>query len=247
MEKQIMKTFHINGFIVEAAYSEHFLSQIHILLDTWVALQKKKKRRIIVYLAAPPGAGKSTLAALIADLAEERKDCPLQVLGMDGFHHFQSYIQTHTVLVDGEEIPMKQVKGCPESFDFERLHSSLQKLQQTQQCWCPIYDRKLHDVVEKQLLIDAPILLVEGNYMLLDEEPWRILKKYCDDSIFLEMDRDVLKQRLIQRKMMGGTPPHAAVAFYEHSEQRNIERILAHRRKANHTIRYEHDSYILKE
>lgn len=234
--EEIQKEFMINGLLVNAVYSKCFLQEIDRLLDAWCELQKKKNRRILVFLAAPPGAGKSTLAAMMEAFAKQKENCKLQVVGMDGFHHYQSYIQTHHVIVDGKQIAMKDVKGCPESFDFDRFYTFLRRLQTEETIGCPIYDRKLHDVVDNQMEIHAPIVLVEGNYLLLDEKPWCAVSTLCDDSIFIKADIDMLKLRLLQRKMMGGSLAHEAVRFYEQSDQRNIERVLRHSIQAAHTI-----------
>lgn len=246
MDKQTF-TFSINGFLLEATYSDAFLQQVKGLLQDWVKLQKEKKRRIIVFLAAPPAAGKSTLAALFEHLAKQMVDCHVQALGMDGFHHYQSYILTHTVTLDGKKMAMKDVKGCPESFDFDRLATFIRRLSTQEQMKWPIYDRVLHDVVDDQIDVTAPIVLLEGNYLLLDETPWSSLSAHCDERVFVEVDQDALKLRLIQRKLIGGTSPHEAVAFYKRSDQRNIARILAHRQTVNHTICFSQDTYQLKE
>lgn len=245
--EEIQKEFTINGFCVHATYPKHFLQELEDMLENWCQLQKKKKQRILVFLAAPPGAGKSTLAAMMEALAKQKENCELQVLGMDGFHHYQSYIQTHHVHIDGKQVPMKAVKGCPESFDFERFYTYLKRLYTEETLACPMYDRRLHDVVEDAIEITASIVLVEGNYLLLDEEPWRAVSKLCDDSIFINVDMDTLKLRLLQRKMMGGSPAHEAIAFYEQSEQRNIQRILFHSMQAAHTIEFSEGTYQWKK
>lgn len=92
----------------------------------------------------------------------------------------------------------------------------------------PIYDRKLHDVGSERLRVDADIVLVEGNWLLLDEPGWRDLKQMADLSIFIEAREVVLEPRLIQRKMMGGLSKEAAVAFYKNSDQKNVKRVLEH-------------------
>ena len=106
--------FIVNGYPVHAQYSEQFINDIAMpLLETWSRMANDKQ--VLVFLAAPPGVGKSTMALLFETLAV-RKGVKLQALGMDGFHHYQKYILSHTVFIDGTEIEMKKVKGCPESF-----------------------------------------------------------------------------------------------------------------------------------
>ena len=248
MEKQ-KETFHVqvNGFDVEAMYSTDFLEEvIKPLIRSWTTIYKKRKQRVVVFLAAPPAAGKSTLATMIAHVSSQMPDVlPVQDLGMDGFHHYQRYILTHEVVVDGKPVPMKSVKGCPESFDYERFKEMLKEVKQKNLYW-PLYNRVKHDVEDDKIEVYAPIVLIEGNYMLLDEEPWRELSFLCDDSIFIDADQDMLFQRLVKRKLMGGMPPHEAVSFCEKSDMRNVIRILEHRLQANHCFYYDGSDYIIQ-
>lgn len=228
-------TFMINGYEVCAQYEESLIQET--LFPFFQRIQSKQgNQRQLVFLAAPCGAGKSTLAALIEHLSHTIADFPVvQALGMDGFHYPQSYILTHTVLRDGQAVPMKQVKGCPETFAFDKLKQKIIDLKQKDVRW-PTYNRLLHDVEEEQIEVSAPIVLVEGNYLLLDEAPWRELSGYCDASIFIDASIEEIKGRLIRRKMMGGMAPHEALAFCENSDLPNARRILNHRLPADLTL-----------
>ena len=152
-------------------------------------------RRTVVLLAAPPGAGKSTLAATLEHLAEREPGFPrVQALGMDGFHYPNSYLETHcATLSSGEEVPLRSIKGAPETFDVRALIERVRSVRNA--CmpvkW-PAYSRILHDVVPDARIVDAPIVLIEGNYLLLDEEPWRELAALCDFTIFIDADRALL-------------------------------------------------------
>ena len=52
---------------------------------------------------------------------------------------------------------MKQVKGCPETYDTEKLRQKLEKIKIEDILW-PIYDRNLHDVVEDQIKVTKDII-----------------------------------------------------------------------------------------
>lgn len=237
--------FTINGHKVHAVYQTAFIEEtIRPLIQKWRTMAMEEKRRIIVFLAAPPAVGKSTLAALFETIGKEDSDQPtLQSLGMDGFHHYQSYILKHTVNIQGQMVPMKSVKGCPESFDYERFYDLIQKAKQQDTLLWPYYNRKLHDVEDDQIEVNAQILLIEGNYLLLDEAPWNQLSSLCDDSIFISTSTDAVKKRLIQRKVMGGSLPHEAVSFYENSDKKNVERVLDHRLPAHLDLYFDGETY----
>ena len=217
--------FIVNGYPVHAQYSEQFINDIAMpLLETWSRMANDKQ--VLVFLAAPPGVGKSTMALLFETLAV-RKGIKLQALGF----------------IDGTEIEMKKVKGCPESFDFERLLRYVQRIKNEEKVLWPLYDRRMHDVVDDQIDVSAPIVLIEGNYLLLDEEPWNRLSDLCDASVFIEADEQSLCDRLIQRKLNGGMAPHEAVAFVRQSDLRNVKRILEHRKKADVTLVFEQGDF----
>lgn len=236
-------TFDINGHQVEAQYEEAFIEEVILpLMKKWEKMAEEKQHRIIVFLAAPPAAGKSTLAALFEYLAKDHSTMDIQALGMDGFHHYQSYILTHDVKVDGKKVPMKSVKGCPESFDYERLKSLLTQVKKEDIRW-PYYNRVKHDVEDDMIKVHAPIIVLEGNYLLLDEAPWKELQAMCDDSIFITTSSDAVKTRLINRKMKGGALPHEAVAFYENSDGKNVERVLKHHLAADTTLVFDGKTY----
>ena len=239
--------FLVNGYEVHAVYPAHFIKEAHQLIQQWRNLAQRQKQRVVIFLAAPPGAGKSTMALLFEQLSHDQNGPSLQALGMDGFHHYQKYILTHDVNVKGVLRPMKEVKGCPESFDFDRLFCYVQQLKKNAILQWPVYDRRLHDVVDDQLEVYAPIVLLEGNYLLLDEDPWRKLKPFCDDSIFLLADEKQVRTRLIQRKMLGGMMPHEAAAFCEQSDLVNVRRILEHRLSAETLILFKADTYSIQK
>jgi len=155
---------------------------------------------------------------------------PLQSLGMDGFHHHQEYILTHTVMRAGKEVPMKSVKGSPESFDLEKLAGMLRRVRKEDLKW-PFYDRRLHDVVEDMIPVTGDILLIEGNWLLLDEPGWNELD--CDYSLFIGAEEAQLRDRLIERKMRGGLSREAAEAFYDACDGPNIRLCMAKRKKAD--------------
>ncbi len=227
--------FDINGLRVQAAYGDRFVRErVRPLLRRWQEKQREGER-LIIFLAAPPAAGKSTLAALFEHEAKTI-GIPFQALGMDGFHHRQSYIETHTVMRKGRHVPMKQVKGCPESFDFARLHAFVRRLRHEETMMWPWYDRQLHDVRDDWIKVTATLVMIEGNYLLLDEAPWRSLRPLCDASLFLEADMSQLQERLVERKIRGGMMPHEALAFASGSDMQNARRVLAHRLPADETI-----------
>ena len=232
----------VNGLPQEIRYNADTVEGLFLpLLRRLTEIQRAAARRILVFLAAPPATGKSTLLLFLAQLAQEHEEFTrVQSLGMDGFHHPNCYLETHSILRDGLEIPLRSIKGAPETFDVARLAAKLAATKEGATPF-PVYDRRIHDVVPDALTVDAEILLVEGNWLLLDEEPWRDLRALADYRIRIDAPSALLKDRLIARKVQGGLSVEDATAFYETSDRRNVEHFAAHAGAADEIWRMEED------
>ena len=218
----------INGIEVEAVYTEQAVNGIFLpLLKKLMAMQEEKGSRLVVMLAAPPGAGKSTLLSFLTRLSREREGIhPIQAIGMDGFHRRQEYLLHHFVWRDGRRVSLVEIKGAPVTFDLERLQESVRKAAEGEKTGWPVYDRMLHNPVEDAIWLDGEILLLEGNYLLLDEEGWRGLREYADYTISVSADEDLLRTRLIERRMKTGVEEDAAIRFVDYSDMPNVRLCL---------------------
>ena len=224
----------VNGLPQRIRYNEATVEGLFLpLLHRLAALQAEKGGRLLVFLAAPPATGKSTLLQFLERLTQEQDDLTrIQPLGMDGFHHPNRYLETHTILRDGVEIPLKSIKGAPETFDVALLAAKLRAAKEGATPF-PVYDRRIHDVVPDALIADAPILLIEGNWLLLDEEPWCDLRALADYTLRIDAPPAFLRDRLIARKVQGGGSEAEATAFYDASDRKNVERFIAHAGRAD--------------
>lgn len=210
-------TLTVNGLPVEAHYSPEVMEQqLMPLVDHIVRTRPK-----LVLLAGAPGSGKSTLTLVIEALAQNA-GCSLQALGMDGFHHTNAWLEEHG---------LASVKGAPETFDFEGLRAALISRDR----W-PVYSRQLHDVSSETILLTAETLLVEGNYLLLDADPWRELVQLADLTVYLSVDPAILHERLVGRKIAGGSTREQAEQFYANSDARNVELVVNHHLEADWTL-----------
>lgn len=227
----------VNGFPVTAVYPRQTVEQVLVpLLQKFTALWEERGRRIVIFLAAPPAAGKSTLALFLQHLSGMLPGIhPLQAVGLDGFHYSNRYLQSHTLLRDGAEIPLASVKGCAETFDVGALGEKLSALRQGDVRF-PIYDRRIHDVAEDAVPVTGDIILLEGNWLLLEDPRWTGLRTFADLAIFLTCREEALRARLIGRKVRGGMSGREAEAFYERSDARNVHRVLTCRQRADITL-----------
>lgn len=239
----------INGIPVCARYTRESVEEILIpLLRRLSAMERKKRGRILVMLAAPPGAGKSTLAgflqALSRSLAQKDPEIePVTAIGMDGFHRYQADLLSHKTVRQGREISLVQIKGAPETFDLERLTSRIRQVAGGEACQWPEYSRLLHNPVENGVRVQGNVILLEGNYLLLDREGWRDLAGWADYTIRIRGEEAMLKKRLIQRKILSGTEPRAAEDFVEFSDMANVRECLAHTRKGDLNLVVDEDGF----
>ncbi len=167
------------------------------LLQKMSKMQKEKGKRLLVFLAAPPGAGKSTLAAFLEHLSVSDPELTdITTIGMDGFHRYQDYLTTHTTVRDGKEILMVKIKGAPVTFDLEKFLAAVKQVAEGACCGWPVYDRLLHNPVEDAdaVQVNGDIVLLEGNYLLLKSEGWSELKQYADLTISLTAEPDFLRE-----------------------------------------------------
>lgn len=230
-------TFRVNGLDIRAEFDSADRERIFLpLLARLTALQRERKRRVCAFLAAPPAAGKSTLCCYLEQLSRRTAGlAPVQCVGIDGFHYPQTYLDSHFIERNGERIPLARIKGAPESYDVGKLKILLGTLSEENQRW-PIYDRRIHDPLEGAIEIKEQIILLEGNWLLLDEAPWNELR--CDYSVFLAAgDRSQL-ERIVRRKMMGGYPEQEARIFVENNDWPNIRRCMERSRRGDLNLKY---------
>ena len=220
----------VNGLDVWALYSDKSVEQIFLpLLRHLSGLSRAKGSRVLVMLAAPPAAGKSTLGAFLEHLSRSVPGLrPVQVIGMDGFHRQQDYLDTHTMVRDGVSVGMSQFKGAPETFDVSLLREALQSVASGEDCPWPAYDRTIHDPIDDALFVTSDIVLVEGNYLLLDWPEWQDLRSLADYTVAITADSEVLRERLVNRKASSGMPRDEAAIFVERSDLYNARTVLAH-------------------
>lgn len=224
-----MKTYTItvNGLTIEASYNEETVENLFKpFLRKLTAMYRAGGQRIVVFLAAPPAVGKTTLSLFLESLSKSSDEFEnVKAIGLDGFHYHADYLAAHTTIRDGEVVEMTRVKGCPETFDAEKLERTLARIHTEDIKW-PIYFRNIHDVIEDGDRVTGNIVLLEGNWLLLKDERWAAVRKYADYAVMIQAEEAMLKDRLIGRKMQGGTSREDAEAFYEYSDSRNVTRTL---------------------
>ena len=199
---------------------------------------KLKGSRFIVLLAGPPGSGKTTTAAILETLwSQGQGNVPVQALPMDGFHFPNAVLDRESVQIDGREVPLRKIKGAPESYDLSELTETIKALNAGASVQWPYYDRKKHDPVPNAIAVsESGIVIIEGNYLLLDEPQWRDLRDLADYTIFIEGTAAAVVDGVIERAVRGGRTHADALQHFDFNDRRNIARVLANRLPADTCI-----------
>lgn len=193
------------------------LEAVHLPVLGELAGQWRKRRgRFIVFLSGPPGSGKTTLAGIWEQLSRQgRVDVPVQALPMDGFHYANRVLESTLITIDGAQMPLRRIKGRPETFDLLSIRRTLYSLKAGNEVLWPRYDRTLHDPIPDAIPVLAEgIIIIEGLYMLLDAPGWKELRALADRGIFVECPADVARADLLARKLAQGRSSEDAAAHY---------------------------------
>ena len=186
-----------------------------------------KSGRFLTALAGPPGSGKSTLAdAVVAALGPGAKAVP-----MDGFH-----FDDRVLLARGA----RGRKGAPDTFDAQGFFHLLRRLRVEDEVAIPLFDRDLEisragaDIVGPQ----DRLLVVEGNYLLLNEAPWREAATLFDLTVWIDVPEAELDHRLLARWAHYGKTPAEARAWIDSNDMPNIRRVVQGSRAADVVVRW---------
>ena len=180
-------------------------------------------RRILGIVGAP-GAGKSTLCAALA----EGLGTDAALVGMDGFHLANAEL---------ERLGRRDRKGAPDTFDAGGYAALLERLraEQDRTVYAPTFDRQLEESIGSAVPVHAgtPLILTEGNYLLLGGEDWARVRASLDAVWFLELPEDVRLARLLARHVAFGRAPADAQGWVEAVDGPNATTIHATRARAD--------------
>lgn len=181
--------------------------------------------RSIVALAGPPGVGKSTIAEALKTCLDNRGHA-VAIVPMDGYHLDNAILSARGLL---------DRKGAPETFDVAGFAALIGRLKIEAEVIYPVFDRT-RDLAVAGAGRVAPadrVIIVEGNYLLLDEPDWRALAEHWDIAIALTAAAATLEARLVQRWRDHGLAPDAARARAECNDLPNARRFSASRLPAD--------------
>ncbi|MFK7744230.1 MAG: nucleoside/nucleotide kinase family protein [Roseobacter sp.] len=183
------------------------------LIARIAATPARNKIRIVALVGAP-ASGKSTLAQAIS-----AHDPSVSVVPMDGFHLDNPLLEKRGLLAR---------KGSPDSFDALGLVHLLRRFAAGERPIYPTFDRVTDRSIAGagEVSETCETVLVEGNYLLLDKPQWRDLKSLWDLTIQVDVPRDILRIRLLERWRGFGFSDAEATAKTEGNDLPNADFVL---------------------
>ncbi len=187
-----------------------------------VGAVRPKARRRLIAIAGAPASGKTTLAAELAEALGARAI----LVPMDGFHLDNRILDARG---------LRPRKGAPQTFDGAGFVHMIRRLASEDEVVIPVFDRARDIAIAGASVVgpETETAVVEGNYLLLDEEPWRALRPLWDLSVYLKVPEDTLRARLIQRWLDHGLNPQAAAARATSNDLPNALHIARHSSEAD--------------
>lgn len=189
------------------------------------ALLVPGQRRILGVTGAP-GAGKSTLCAALAGALGE--DAAL--VGMDGFHLANQEL---------DRLGRRGRKGAPDTFDADGYAALLHRLRaphgEGETVYAPRFDRSLGEAIGSAVPVapQLPLVITEGNYLLIGGGGWDRVRAALDAVWFLEVPDDLRVHRLIRRHEAFGKSRADAGRWVQSVDQPNADVIRGTRSRAD--------------
>lgn len=188
-----------------------------------------RQPRVMVAIAGPPGTGKSTFAEKMSRALFHRR-IRNSIVPMDGFHLDNAVL---------DEMGLRHRKGAPETFDAEGFVALLTRIAEPRgDVYVPVFDRAadLSRNAARTVRAEAKVVLIEGNYLLLDYAPWCRIAGLFDHTITLTAKLEVLRDRLLNRWRKHGYTDEEARRKAEENDLPNARYVLENSRPSSRTI-----------
>ena len=188
-----------------------------------------KAERYMVAIVGAPGSGKSTLSHNLCGALKQAGETAI-VVPMDGFHYDDAILNARG---------QRPRKGAPFTFDVYGFEVLLKRIRAGEpEIAIPVFDRTSELARAGADIVDATakFVLVEGNYLLLNQTPWNRLRPLFDFSVYLKVPRDELERRLIQRWLDHGFDMTYAKNWVASNDLLNIDEVIGNSAKADMTI-----------
>jgi pantothenate kinase len=143
---------------------------------------------------------------------------------MDGFHLAQAELA---------RLGRADRKGAPDTFDVDGYVALLRRLRSADEpvVYAPLFRRDLEEPIAGAVAVgcDVPLVITEGNYLLL----WPEVVELLDESWYLDLPDDARRRRLTQRRVSYGVAPDEAERWTNGSDEANARTVAATKSRAD--------------
>jgi pantothenate kinase len=143
---------------------------------------------------------------------------------MDGFHLSNAEL---------DRLGRRARKGAPDTFDVAGYVALLRRLKATEDevVYAPEFRRELEEAVAGAIAVpgQVPLVITEGNYLLLDRPPWASIRTLLDESWYVDLQPASRVRRLVERHVRYGKAQAEAEEWVRRSDEVNA-RLIAHAR-----------------
>lgn len=188
----------------------------------------RDRPRALLGLVGAPGAGKSSVSeALLNQLDDD-----MQVVPMDGYHLSNRELA---------RLGRADRKGAPDTFDgagYVSLLARLRTPQAGETVYAPGFYREIEEPIAASIAVlpETPLVVTEGNYLLMETSPWNQVRAMLDEVWYVEVDTELREQWLVERHMRFGRSESEARAWVASTDRPNAEQIEATRSRADRII-----------
>lgn len=192
-------------------------------LDELVArlVAEQGTARRLVAVVGPPGSGKTTFAERLA--AALTRHVAAEVVAMDGYHYDDCVLDARG---------HRPRKGAPHTFDVDGFAAMLARLRADdgRDVAVPVFDRHIEVARAGARIVPASarLIVVEGNYLLLDDPDWAILRPMFDTTVSLAVPLEEITARLQARWASFELTGEALRAKMEDNDLPNARLVLEH-------------------
>lgn len=202
----------------EVADLRTLVARVHALQD------RSHGRRVVVGITGSPGAGKTTLAVRLTQaLGPDAVHLP-----MDGFHLANATL---------DRLGRHDRKGAPDTFDGWGFVALLRRIRDESDhtVFAPSFHREVDEPVAGEIAVGPGhrVVVVEGNYLLVPEDPWGRVRDLLDEAWFCHADGDERERRLVDRHTRHGRTVEDAVAWASEVDGRNALLVETTRARAD--------------
>lgn len=178
-------------------------------------LSSTGKNRIIIAIVGIPGSGKTTIAERVSHLINKQIGKEVaKAVGMDGYH-----LTRQELSAMDDPVTAHERRGAPFTFNANGVVQLVKDLRDSGErgvdMTAPSFDHKIKDPVQNGIFIgrQIQIVLVEGLYLLLKDDPWGEISGLVDSKWHVVVEQEIARVRVANRHLLAGITDTLELAF----------------------------------